>query len=141
MKFAFPDEGAFKRFGKPLQTHCPQLCVAPFFHRMFLTSCACTATATLSSVARSAPPANVFLSRNDITTIYPLALLLAQTRVGDDRRIWITDGNPQGTAAIKIELGDPLCICATDMCTGAHVVLVDDLVRSCLLYLNAILAL
>lgn len=27
------------------------------------------------------------------------------------------------------------------MCTGAHVVLVDDLVRPCLLYLNAILAL
>lgn len=25
MKFAFPDEGAFKRFGKPLQTHCPTL--------------------------------------------------------------------------------------------------------------------
>jgi hypothetical protein len=25
MKFAFPDEGAFKRFGKPLQTHCPSL--------------------------------------------------------------------------------------------------------------------
>jgi hypothetical protein len=25
MKFAFPDEGAFKRFGKPLQAHCPSL--------------------------------------------------------------------------------------------------------------------
>jgi hypothetical protein len=25
MKFAFPDEGAFKRFGKPLQKHCPSL--------------------------------------------------------------------------------------------------------------------
>jgi hypothetical protein len=25
MKFAFPDEGAFKRFGKPLQKYCPSL--------------------------------------------------------------------------------------------------------------------
>ena len=25
MKFAFPDEGAFKRFGKPLQKYCPRL--------------------------------------------------------------------------------------------------------------------
>jgi hypothetical protein len=36
-----------------------------------------------------------------IATICLLALLLAQTRVGDDRRIWITDGNPQGTATIS----------------------------------------
>jgi hypothetical protein len=76
-----------------------------------------------------------------IATICLLALLLAQTRVGDDRRIWITDGNPQGTATIsKIELVNPFRICATDICTGAHVVLVDDLVRSCLPHLNAILA-
>lgn len=105
MKFAFPDEGAFKRFGKPLQTHCPQLYVAPFFHRIFVTSFSCTATATLSSAARSAAPANVFFCPatflHEITTICLLALLLAQTRVGDDRRIWITDGNPQGTATIS----------------------------------------
>ncbi len=70
IKFAFPDEGAFKRFGKPL--------TAPH----------CTATATSSSVARWARFATVFIlpcscspsaDIHFIKLVFPLAFL-ADTR-------------------------------------------------------------
>jgi hypothetical protein len=95
MKFAFPDEGAFKRFGKPLQKYCPSL------YR--------DGNVVICGKVKNSMTINLFSAACHHAAFAPSSShLFSQTRVGDDRRIWITDGDPK----------------------GAHVVLVDDLVRA-----------
>jgi len=79
MKFAFPDEGAFKRFGKLLELKCPQL-----YHGGNVVICGKVRLFPHNrSTCHARPPP-------------PAPHAVWQTRVGDDRRIWITDGDPKG---------------------------------------------